>query len=87
MISSDVFDMGVVLQLKCFVFLLCIEFDVLVDVLCELVWVYKGIEMIGCFYVIYGELIIFGFKVVGWFVEIECNWLCLKCFEQDVVVG
>lgn len=57
--------------------------DILVDWVCE----FKYIVCMGCIYGIYVELIIFGLKLVCWYLEMKWNQECFEYVVKGVEVG
>lgn len=41
----------------------------------------------GCIYGVYVEFIIFGVKMVFWYIEMKCNFKCFKEVCKEIEVG
>lgn len=87
MISLDVLDIMLNVQFVCVVDILLVDMDWLLVVLKMCVYEYKDIVCIGCSYGIYVELIMMGLIFVCFYVEMDCNCICLVVVCEEVVIG
>lgn len=71
----------------CVVDILIEDMDKLFVVLKKCVLEYKNIVCVGCSYGIYVELIIMGLIFVCFYVEMDCNKVCLIVVCEEVVIG
>jgi len=85
--SSDVVDTATALQLKQAGNIILLDLKELKKVLRTQAWKYRHLPMIGRTHGVHAEPITFGFKMAGWYMEVERNQNRLEKAIEEISVG